>query len=122
MIVTGQSRGDTGFGVRAMKAGAVDFLEIPYEDDALLIAIASAQADIRDLAERDHAAEVARMRIAGLSSRERQVLDGLLAGGTNKSMARQLGVSPRPPGGPPAHVMEQTGGPPPPQTLLLAPP
>ncbi|HEY0333518.1 MAG TPA: PAS domain S-box protein, partial [Stenotrophomonas sp.] len=120
VIVTGKSHGDIGFGVRAMKAGAVDFLEMPYEDDALLTAIASAQADIRDLAERDRAAEAARMRIASLSARERQVLDGLLAGGTNKSIARQLGISPRTVEAHRAHVMEQLGARTLPEAVLLA--
>ena len=120
VIITGKSHGDIGFGVRAMKAGAVDFVEVPYEDDALLTAIASAEADIRDLAERDRAAEVARMRIAGLSARERQVLDGLLAGGTNKSIARQLGISPRTVEAHRAHVMEQLGARTLPEAVLLA--
>ena len=103
-----------------MKAGAVDFLEMPYENDALLAAVASAQADIRNVAERDHAAELARTRIAGLSEREREVLDGLLAGGTNKTIARKLGLSPRTVEAHRAHVMQRLGVQSLPEVVLMA--
>jgi PAS domain S-box-containing protein len=94
-VVIGASNGDVALAVQAMKAGAVDWLEIPYEDAALLMAVSSAMADIRRKAEQSRDAEFARARIAGMSVRERQVLEGLLAGGTNKVIGRDLGISPR---------------------------
>jgi two-component system, LuxR family, response regulator FixJ len=93
IVITGH--GDVPLAVEAMKLGAVDFLEKPFEDDALVAAVQSAlgrhQHDAR------HAAEKAEIfeRIASLSERERQVLDGLVAGNPNKTIAFDLGISPR---------------------------
>ncbi|MEA1835120.1 response regulator [Methylobacterium durans] len=95
VVAVGASAGDVGFGVRAMKAGAVDFLEAPWTAEVLLFAVKTALAEIRDAAERTHARDESHDRIAALSARERAVLEGLLAGGTNKSIARTLGLSPR---------------------------
>ncbi len=95
VIVTGQSGGDVLFGVRAMKAGAVDYLEMPCSSEMLLAAVATALADIQGAAERDRSLELARSRIAGLSAREREVLEGLMVGGTNRTIASNLGLSPR---------------------------
>ena len=92
IVVTGQ--GDIQTAVRAMKAGATDFLEKPYSDHALLgsIEVAFAKENHYD---RDHDIADAVRRIATLSPREREVLDGLLAGRPNKLIAYDLGISVR---------------------------
>ena len=88
IVVTGQ--GDIQTAVRAMKAGAADFLEKPYSDDALLGSIEAAFGRETDLDIAD-----AVRRVATLSARERDVLDGLLAGRPNKLIAYDLGISVR---------------------------
>jgi len=78
-----------------MKAGAVDFIEKPFDDDALIGAIKTALSRGRESSERRSAASVVRDRLKLLSDRERQVLDGLVAGKPNKIIAYDLGISPR---------------------------
>ena len=95
VVAIGKSGGDVGFGVRAMKAGAVDFVEASLAPEALLLAVRTALAEIQAEAERAHGRDDAHARIAALSGRERAVLEGLLGGGTNKTIARTLGLSPR---------------------------
>jgi len=92
IVMTGQ--GDVPTAVRAMKAGAVDFIEKPFDDERLLAAIESALAGI-GRTERDREAAQAAQRVAGLSRRKRQVLDGLVAGRPNKVIAYDLGISVR---------------------------
>jgi RNA polymerase sigma factor (sigma-70 family) len=82
---------------------------MPYHPDQLLDALASAQANIRERAERDQATERVKALIAALPPREREVLDGLLAGGTNKIIARDLGLSPRTVEAHRARIMERLG-------------
>jgi two-component system response regulator FixJ len=93
IVITGH--GDVPLAVEAMKLGAVDFLEKPFEDDALVAAVQSALG--RHEHDARHAAEKAEIfeRIASLSERERQVLEGLVAGNPNKTIAFDLGISPR---------------------------
>ena len=93
IVITGH--GDVPLAVEAMKAGAVDFLEKPFDDETLLSAIRAAlrrqgSGDGRESERRDFA-----KRIAALSGRERQVLEGLVAGRPNKVIAIDLGISPR---------------------------
>jgi len=93
VVLTGH--GDVSIAVRAMKAGAVDFLEKPFEKAVLLAAIETAfeRLQSNDL-QSDRAAE-ATVRLAGLTSRERDVLEGLARGLPNKTIAYDLGISPR---------------------------
>jgi two-component system, LuxR family, response regulator FixJ len=93
VIMTGH--GDVTLAVEAMKLGAVDFLEKPFEDDRLIgmidVALKQAESNARGEAiTLDIAA-----RIASLSPRERQVMDGLIAGLSNKLIAREYDISPR---------------------------
>ncbi|HEY3658495.1 MAG TPA: response regulator [Steroidobacteraceae bacterium] len=92
VVITGQ--GDVKTAVRAMKAGAVDFIEKPYDDVVLVKAIEQALSLPRQSDRRREAAEAAQ-RIATLSTRERQVLDSLVAGRPNKRIAYDLGISTR---------------------------
>ncbi|UYW26336.1 LuxR C-terminal-related transcriptional regulator [Methylorubrum extorquens] len=120
VLVIGRSQGDVGFGVRAMKAGAVDYLEKPCEPAVLLTAVSTALAELRTDTERSHAHDDAKLRIAALSPREREVLEGLLAGGTNKSIGRALGLSPRTVEIHRARVMEALGARTLPEAVLTA--
>jgi two-component system, LuxR family, response regulator FixJ len=93
IIMTGH--GDVPLAVEAMKLGAVDFMEKPFEDDRLIamidVALRQAEAGARDEAVVQDVAT----RIASLSPRERQVMDGLVAGLSNKMIARDYNISPR---------------------------
>ncbi len=91
IVITGQ--GDIQTAVLAMKAGAFDFLEKPYEDEVLLVAIEAALAASPD--DHIHQAVDSAQRIARLSPREREVLDALVAGAPNKVIAFDLGLSVR---------------------------
>lgn len=93
IVLTGH--GDVPMAVQAMKAGAFDFLQKPYRDQALLDSINAALA--ADLATRRSSASADgfERRLALLTEREREVLDHLLAGKTSKETAKALAISPR---------------------------
>ena len=93
IVMTGH--GDIALAVAAMKAGAVDFIEKPFDDEVLIGSIKSALSRIRHESDRDSVASEVRNRLKLLSERERQVLEGLVAGKPNKIIAYDLGISPR---------------------------
>lgn len=92
IVMTGG--GEVEDAVRAMKAGAVDFLEKPFDDERLFGAIGEAMA-VSERSARNREAAKAAERIGTLSPRERQVLDALSAGRPNKVIAYDLGISVR---------------------------
>jgi two-component system response regulator FixJ len=91
IVITGH--GDVPLAVEAMKAGAVDFIEKPFDQAAILNAVQSALD--RDSNAEGSDATVVAGKLATLSERERQVLEGLVAGHSNKTIAHDLGISPR---------------------------
>jgi two-component system, LuxR family, response regulator FixJ len=93
IVITGHS--DVPLAVEAMKAGAADFIEKPYDGEALLAAVRSALNTRRLDAQRDGERAQIQERLAALSPRERQVLEGLVAGHPNKTIAHELGISSR---------------------------
>jgi two-component system, LuxR family, response regulator FixJ len=93
ILITGH--GDVALAVEAMKAGAVDFIEKPFDDAVLLEAIRSA-LETRVVDRGDSASRTeAQARLAELSPRERDVLQGVVAGKINKVIAHELNISPR---------------------------
>jgi len=93
VVITGH--GDVPMAVEAMKAGATDFIEKPFEDVVLIEAIQRAAEQLVDKPlELDDVASI-QTRLGRLSDRERQVLSGVVAGLPNKSIAYDLNISPR---------------------------
>jgi two-component system response regulator FixJ len=93
VIMTGH--GDVPLAVEAMKLGAVDFLEKPFEDDRLIAMIEAAIQQAEPAARTEALSHDISARVASLSPRERQVMDGLIAGLSNKLIAREYDISPR---------------------------
>ena len=93
IVMTGHA--DVPLAIEAMKAGVVDFIEKPFDEELLLSAIRSALQQGRAQSEQDAALSETRKRIAALSPRESEVLDGLVEGKANKVIAFDLGISPR---------------------------
>jgi two-component system response regulator FixJ len=87
--------GDIPLAVEAMKLGALDFLEKPFEDERLIGMIEAALAAGESQAQDEAATTEILARIDSLSPRERQVMEGLVAGLSNKQIARDYDISPR---------------------------
>lgn len=93
IFVTGWS--DVALAVRAMKAGAVDFVEKPYDPEALADLVRATLAQLGEGQARDASRTAAQKRLDRLSGRERDVLVGLISGRRNKVIAEELGISAR---------------------------
>lgn len=93
IVMTGH--GDVGVAVQAMKAGAVDFIEKPFEKAVLLSAIEEGFGRIEQAGRSRARAEEAHVRLQALTPRERDVLEGLVRGHPNKTIAYDLDISPR---------------------------
>lgn len=93
IIITGHA--DVPLAVEAMKAGAIDFIEKPFDDELLLGAIRVALDRYDEIGHRDTEVAQIQAKLQSLSAREREVLDGLLAGYPNKTIAYDLKLSPR---------------------------
>jgi two-component system response regulator FixJ len=107
IMITGH--GDVPLAVEAMKAGVVDFLEKPFDEESLLRAIRAALAD-QSRAQGDEAArERVRQALEDLTPREREVLEGVVEGKLNKVIASDLSISPRTVEVYRANVMSKTG-------------
>jgi two-component system, LuxR family, response regulator FixJ len=93
IVITGH--GDVPLAVEAMKSGAVDFLEKPFDDDVLLASVRAALNRSEESAALEAERAEIRARIGALTQRERDVLEGLVAGHPNKIIAFKLEISPR---------------------------
>jgi two-component system, LuxR family, response regulator FixJ len=93
IVITGH--GDVPLAVEAMKLGAVDFFEKPFDGDKIVAAVQTALRDWRKGADREAEKAELHHRLATLSAREKDVLTGLVAGNPNKTIAYDLGISPR---------------------------
>jgi two-component system response regulator FixJ len=93
IVITGH--GDVPLAVEAMRFGAVDFLEKPFDDEILLQSVRAALRQQAGAAKRQSERAEIQGRLETLSPRERDVLGGLVAGRANKQIAFELGISPR---------------------------
>lgn len=105
IMITGH--GDVELAVRAMRAGAVDFVEKPFSRDRILDSVELAKTFLRPEPAEERTDEIAAVRMTLLTPREREVLEGLVSGLTNKGIARVLAVSPRTVENHRARVMEK---------------
>lgn len=107
VMVTGH--GDIPLAVRAMRAGALDFVEKPYPEERILEAVGSALSTSREVDRQRQLANQAQAKVSALSPREREVLAALVEGKANKMIAFELGISPRTVEVHRANLMEKLG-------------
>jgi two-component system, LuxR family, response regulator FixJ len=107
ILITGH--GDIAMAVAAVKAGAHDFLEKPFDDKTLLESINSALDEARRKKAHEDTLQEFAARVGELSARQRQVMDLAVKGYSNKEIAQELGISPRTVETYRAWVMEKTG-------------
>jgi two-component system response regulator FixJ len=93
VIVTGH--GDVKMAVQAMKAGAIDFIEKPFEEEALLRSVQNALSLAERAQKRDESSTAIHQNLGRLTPREREVFEKLIVGHANKVIARTLDCSPR---------------------------
>jgi two-component system response regulator FixJ len=93
IVITGH--GDIPLAVEAMKCGALDFIEKPFAEESILRAVRAAEDRAKKLGRQSEEETQVASRLGSLSERERQVLEGLIAGHANKIIAHELGISPR---------------------------
>ena len=94
-IIVVSGHGDVPLAVEAMKTGALDFIEKPFDDDVFLRAVRTALSAHAVDSQREAQKTTINSRLESLSNREREVLEGLVAGHPNKTIAYGLGISPR---------------------------
>jgi two-component system, LuxR family, response regulator FixJ len=94
-VIVVSGHGDVPLAVEAMKTGALDFIEKPFDDDVFLRAVRMALSAHAVDSQRQAQKAAINSRLESLSNREREVLEGLVAGHPNKTIAFDLGISPR---------------------------
>ena len=94
-VIVVSGHGDVPLAVEAMKTGALDFIEKPFDDDVFLRAVRTALSAHAVDSQRQAQKATINSRLESLSNREREVLEGLVAGHPNKTIAYDLGISPR---------------------------
>jgi two-component system, LuxR family, response regulator FixJ len=94
-VIVMTAHGEVSLAVQALKAGATDFIEKPFLGEVLIEAVLSALQTVDRTHQRDADITEHEDRVASLTAREREVMDQLVAGNQNKSIAHNLGISPR---------------------------